>query len=183
MRLQVRTLKKSVAFCKTLVTDIPEGAVYIGLENIESTTGRYVPSGDKETISSAFFFRKGQVLFPKLRPYLNKVFLAPFDGLCSTEFHVLQGVSVANDFLALFLRSQIIVRQTKHLMSGNTLPRLQTEDIEGILIPDVEASLQKKIVREAMRRMADAERLRSRAVAELTVTKKRIEATLLGDTL
>ena len=182
-RLSVRTLKKSVAFCKTLVTDIPEGAVYIGLENIESATGRYVPSAEKETISSAFIFRKGQVLFPKLRPYLNKVFLAPFDGLCSTEFHVLQGVSVVNDFLALFLRSQIIVRQTKHLMSGNTLPRLQTEDIEQLLIPDVDRDLQHKIVLEAMRRMSDAERLRSRAEAELTVAKKSIEAMLLGDTI
>ena len=152
----------------------------IGLENIVSDTGRYVPSNEKESISSAFIFRNGQVLFPKLRPYLNKVFLAPFDGLCSTEFHVFQGVSVSSEFLTLFLRSQIVVNQTKHLMSGNTLPRLQTEDIEEILIPDVSSELQAKIVREALHRMKDAEELRKRAEAELGVAKRRIEALLLG---
>ena len=180
-RLPVRPLRRAAAFCKTLVTEIPEGAIYIGLENIESATGRYVPSSEKETVSSAFIFRKGQVLFPKLRPYLNKVFLTPFDGLCSTEFHVLQGITISSEFLALFLRSQIVVRQTKHLMSGNTLPRLQTEDIEGILIPDVDTELQEKIVLEAKRRMEEAERLRCHAEVDLTIAKQSIESMLLGD--
>jgi hypothetical protein len=121
-QLNSLSLKSACHFVRDLLTEIPEGAIYIGLENIESNTGRYVPSSEKETVSSAFAFRKGQVLFPKLRPYLNKVFFATFDGLCSTEFHVLEGRSVSSEFLALFLRSQVVVKQTKHLMSGNTLP-------------------------------------------------------------
>jgi restriction endonuclease S subunit len=151
------------------------------LENIESNTGRYLPSSEKESVSSAFAFRKGQILFPKLRPYLNKVFLAPFDGLCSTEFHVLEGVTVSSEFLTLFLRSQLVVKQTKHLMSGNTLPRLQTEDIEDLLVPEVDALLQKRIVDEASQRMVEAEKLRVEAEAELETAKRRIEAMLLGE--
>ena len=173
-------LRKVAVFRRDLRTEIPEGATYIGLENIETNTGRYLPSNEKETVSSAFAFRKGQVLFPKLRPYLNKVFLAPFDGLCSTEFHVLEGVKVRSEFLALFLRSQVVVKQTKHLMSGNTLPRLQTEDIEGLLIPKVDDALQEKIIDEAERRMTEAERLRQQAEAELEVAKRGIEAMVLG---
>lgn len=182
--LQRRTshpLRKTATFCRDLRTDIPEGAVYIGLENIEANTGRYLPSSEKESVSSAFAFRKGQVLFPKLRPYLNKVFLAPFDGLCSTEFHVLEGKSVRSDFLALFLRSQLVVKQTKHLMSGNTLPRLQTEDIEDLLIPEVDAALQVRICAEAERRMTEADQLRQKAESELEKAKRRIEAMLVGE--
>jgi len=174
-------LRKAAIFCRDLRTEISEGAIYIGLENIEANTGRYLPSSEKESVSSAFAFRKGQVLFPKLRPYLNKVFLAPFDGLCSTEFHVLEGVKVRSEFLALFLRSQVVVKQTKHLMSGNTLPRLQTEDIEGLLIPEVDDTLQENIICEAERRMAEAERLCQQAEIELEAAKRRIEAMLLGD--
>lgn len=180
-RQQSHPLRKAAFFCRDLRTEIPAGAIYVGLENIESNTGRYVPSSDKESVSSAFAFRKGQVLFPKLRPYLNKVFLAPFDGLCSTEFHVLEGVTVSSDFLALFLRSQLVVKQTKHLMSGNTLPRLQTDDIETLLIPEVDDQLQQRIVAEAVRRMAAAERLRVDAERELEVAKSGIEAMLLGE--
>jgi gamma-glutamylcyclotransferase (GGCT)/AIG2-like uncharacterized protein YtfP len=174
-------LRKSVTFWRDLRTEIPDGAIYIGLENIEANTGRYLPSSDKESVSSAFSFRKGQVLFPKLRPYLNKVFLAPFDGLCSTEFHVLDGKLVRSEFLALFLRSQLVVKQTKHLMSGNTLPRLQTEDIENLLIPEVDEVLQVEICSEAKRRMAQADRLRDKAELELDKAKRQIEAMLLGE--
>ena len=174
-------LRKAASFCRDLRTEIPEGAIYVGLENIESNTGRYMPSNDKESVSSAFAFRKGQVLFPKLRPYLNKVFLAPFDGLCSTEFHVLEGITIRSEFLALFLRSNLVVKQTKHLMSGNTLPRLQTEDIQTLLIPEVDDLVQQRIVGKAENWMAEAERLRSKAQTELEAAKRRIEAMLLGE--
>jgi hypothetical protein len=176
-----RPLRKSATFWRDLRTEIPEGAIYIGLENIEANTGLYLPSSEKESVSSAFAFRKGQVLFPKLRPYLNKVFLAPFDGLCSTEFHVLDGKLVRSRFLAFFLRSQLVVKQTKHLMSGNTLPRLQTEDIENLLIPEVDEVLQGEICAEAERRMIKADRLRQQAEFELEKAKRRIEAMLLGE--
>lgn len=175
-------LYKAARFCRDLRTTIDDGVIYIGLENIESNTGRYLPSSEKESVSSAFAFRKGQILFPKLRPYLNKVFLAPFDGLCSTEFHVLEGITVSSEFLTLFLRSQLVVKQTKHLMSGNTLPRLQTEDIEALLVPEVDALLQKRIVDEASQRMVEAEKLRAEAEAELETAKRRIETMLLGET-
>lgn len=182
LRRPVHPMRKAVSFCRDLRTEIPEGAIYVGLENIESHTGRYIPSNDKESVSSAFAFRKGQVLFPKLRPYLNKVFLAPFNGLCSTEFHVLEGITIRSEFLALFLRSNLVVKQTKHLMSGNTLPRLQTEDIETLLIPEVDDLVQQRIIGKAEHWMTEAERLCTEAQAELEAAKRRIEARLLGET-
>ena len=39
---------------------------------------------------SCFHFSIGDVLFARLRPYLNKVYRAEADGVCSTEFHVIR---------------------------------------------------------------------------------------------
>jgi len=106
----------------------------------------YIYTENKETISSALIFKKGQVLFPKLRPYLNKVFYCEFDGICSTEFHVLESQIIGNQYLAYFLSLSVIVSQTTLLMSSNTLPRLQTDDIKQLLIPIPPLEIQNQIV-------------------------------------
>ncbi len=148
---KLEPLKFVSLFRKNIVKEIPEDVSYVGLENIEGNTGSYIATTEKESISSAIEFKKGQVLFPKLRPYLNKVHFAEFDGVCSTEFHVLDSNKVTNEYLANFLRTQIVVTQTKHLMSGNTLPRLQTDDIESLLIP-ILAKVEERQVNEIMLR-------------------------------
>ncbi|MEZ4406417.1 MAG: hypothetical protein R3A52_08080 [Polyangiales bacterium] len=62
---------------------------YVGLEHIESNTNRLVgPRIASDAKSSMAVFRKGDVLYSKLRPYLNKVTIAPFDGVGSTEILV-----------------------------------------------------------------------------------------------
>lgn len=144
---QVKPLKFLTKFPKTIIngeTELP----YIGLENIESNTGFYIQTSEKESFGSAVLFQKGQILFPKLRPYLNKVYFAAFEGVCSTEFHVLESKIIDNKYLSHFLRSNIVVSQTKHLMSGNTLPRLQTEDIGNLLIPIPPLEIQQQIVQK-----------------------------------
>ncbi len=132
---RVEKLGFITSFSKNIVTTIVVTDIYVGLENIESNTGIFIDSNRKESICSALSFKTGQVLFPKLRPYLNKVFYANFDGICSTEFHILDGEKIDNRYLFYFLGLDIIVKQTSLLMSGNTLPRLQTEDIKNLLIP------------------------------------------------
>jgi len=82
--LPIAPLDDVVEFRRDLVNEIPADMPYLGLENVVSNSGEYIESGEKESISSAFVFKKGDVLFPKLRPYLNKVFYADFDGICST---------------------------------------------------------------------------------------------------
>lgn len=139
-------LSSVVSFKKSITTDIKSGDIYVGLENIISDIGEYVETTEKQSISSAATFEKGDILFPKLRPYLNKVFYATFDGLCSTEFHVLKSNGVNAQYLSIFLRSSLVVNQTKHLMTGNTLPRLQTEDVRSLLIPIPSVESQREIV-------------------------------------
>jgi type I restriction-modification system DNA methylase subunit/restriction endonuclease S subunit len=141
-----KLLKSIVSFSNIIVKLIPRNSIYIGMENIETNTGIYIYTENKETISSALIFKKGQVLFPKLRPYLNKVFYCEFDGICSTEFHVLESQIIGNQYLAYFLSLSVIVSQTTLLMSGNTLPRLQTDDIKQLLIPIPPLEIQNQIV-------------------------------------
>lgn len=143
---EIVKLKHVVKNVKITTNNISESDVYIGLENIESNTGEYIATNDKQSISSAGVFKEGQILFPKLRPYLNKVYLAEFDGLCSTEFHIFKSDSFNNEFLSIYLRSDLIVNQTKHLMTGNTLPRLQTEDINNLPVPYISIDIQNRIV-------------------------------------
>ena len=85
-----------------MVSDIAEGQSYVGLENIEGDTGEFIATVDKESVGTAIQFVPGQVLFPKLRPYLNKTYLATFGGICSTEFHVFTPQGVNGGYLTAF---------------------------------------------------------------------------------
>lgn len=143
---QWNTLKNVVRSVKAVTKDFSQSNVYIGLENIISNTGEYYSTNDKESISTAAIFKKGDILFSKLRPYLNKVYRAEMDGICSTEFHVFEARNIDPDYLTIILRSSLVVCQTKHLMTGNTLPRLQTSDIENLIIPTPSEKVQQRIV-------------------------------------
>jgi type I restriction enzyme S subunit len=66
-------------------------ALYIGLEHVGSS--RFIRSGGgvaSDVQSSKFAFRQGDVLYGKLRPYLDKAILAERDGVCTTELLVLR---------------------------------------------------------------------------------------------
>ncbi|MBR1627578.1 MAG: restriction endonuclease subunit S [Bacteroidales bacterium] len=132
-------------FSREITTNINDG-VYIGLENIESNTGDYISTDTKQSISSANVFAKNSILFPKLRPYLNKVYFADLNGICSTEFMVINAHKLLPEFLAIYLRSNIILSQTVHMMTGNTLPRLQTEDIYNLPVPILSKDKQQQII-------------------------------------
>ncbi len=72
--------------------DKPEGtAVFVGLEHIEPATGRRIGSVEIEKSQLTGrkpAFRKGDIVYGYLRPYLNKVWIAEFDGLCSVDQYV-----------------------------------------------------------------------------------------------
>jgi hypothetical protein len=162
----VYPLRKVVGMGKNIVNEIAEGESYIGLENIDGESGEFIGTTDKESISSAVQFAPGQILFPKLRPYLNKTHLATFSGICSTEFHVFTPQGINGEFLTVLLRSRSIVGITSLLMTGNTLPRLQISDIEQLPVPVPPYPIQEKAVNvwrkalnQRVRRLADAQAL------------------------
>src|SRR5690242_9475001 len=68
--------------------NVKEFGFQIALENVESKTGRLIGNGSFEGLGN--IFRKGDVLFNKLRPYLCKVVIAPQDGVAVSELLVLR---------------------------------------------------------------------------------------------
>lgn len=172
-------LKDIVNDVKTTISSLSQDNVYIGMENIDGTTGEYCPSKEKESISSAAKFKNGDILFPKLRPYLNKVYRTQFAGCCSTEFHVFEAHDIDPEFLTIVLRSNMILAQTKHLMTGNTLPRLQTTDIDNLIIPYPDIIAQEEIVKTVSTIKNKAKRLKKEGNALLEEVKQKIEKIIL----
>ena len=172
-------LKNIVTETKAIETEINPTDIYVGLENIESNTGKYIPTETKDSISSALRFKKGQILFPKLRPYLNKVYLAEFDGLCSTEFHVFDAKNIDVHFLHYCLLSKITLAQTSNLMTGNTLPRLQSSDIAHILIPNPPIEKQKEIAKHIQNIRNQAKQLEIDAETKYKQAMQKIEQMIM----
>jgi len=111
------------------------GLPYIGLEDIESWSGKYVAqdeANDSEGLSSRFY--PGDVLFGKLRPYLAKAFLANFEGVCSSELLVLQGKEVQPEFLVRFVLSVGFIREVDSSTYGAKMPRASWEFIGNLLV-------------------------------------------------
>lgn len=160
-------------------TDSLDGLTYVGLENINGSDGTYSPTGEKESISTAVLFRKGEILFPKLRPYLNKVWLADFDGAASTEFFPLIPTGVSAEYLIVYLRLTQVARVMTLLMTGNTLPRVQLEDVLSLPIPIPPRSVQYRIASTASSIRAEARKLKAEASATLDAAKRAIEAKLV----
>ena len=78
---------------------------FIGMNNVESHTMQIIGfTLAKKMKSNAEYFQSGDVLYGRLRPYLNKVFLASYEGLCSAEFIPFRKSEyVASKYLLYFL--------------------------------------------------------------------------------
>ena len=161
-RRQIEVLVSSVEDTSTLdqvvdkISDIIDpqeknGIVcYIGLENIESQTGVLLGDiqADYSTIkSNKNIFLNGDILYGKLRPNLNKVFLANIDGICSTDILVLRP---KNPNLAIFykhyLLSKVFNSEVLTTVSGQQLPRTSWEKINRIPVPPL--NIQQQLVSE-----------------------------------
>jgi len=159
------------------------GSNYLSLAHVQSNTGEIV-SADEEASGTCSVFQSGDVLFARLRPYLNKVYRAEMDGCCSPEFHVLRVNNLQNllpDYLAAVLRSSLTLAQTRHMMTGNTHPRLTNEDVINLVIPiPKDIVVQEIIVAEVHRRRDEARRLRAEAEIRWQSAKRWFEEQLLS---
>jgi type I restriction enzyme S subunit len=156
---------------------------YVGLANVRSNTGEYIDA-DEDVGGMVSAFAKGDVLFAKLRPYLNKVWVADRAGVCSPEFHVLRliagGPVDSPEYLAAVLRSSPTLAQTKRMMTGNTHPRLAPEDVVELVVPTPSRETQRIIATEVDKRRAEARRLRAAAREGWATARQAFEEALLG---
>lgn len=128
---------------------LTEQFINIGLEDIETHTGRFLQQPKmlgKNILSTKHVFEKDDVLYGKLRPYLNKVVVAETDGICSTDVLVLQ--TAAPSILKYILLSDEIVEQTSKLVSGLRMPRIKPHNLMDISVPMPNDKEQKHLVAE-----------------------------------
>ena len=129
---------------------------YIGLEHIEKETGRILvdPNSqqDIDLKSNKFFFTNNHVLYGKLRPYLNKVALPDFDGVCSTDiFPLLPLEGISNKyFLKVLMNTSYFVNIANSQSSGANLPRIGTTALENIKVFKPDYTLQEQFAQKAI---------------------------------
>jgi hypothetical protein len=182
-RVPCTKLAKVVSFIRDPIKT--PGPNYLSLAHVQSNTGELM-NADEEATGACSEFQTDDVLFARLRPYLNKVYRAEMDGCCSPEFHVLRmdnAEELLPDYLAAILRSNLTLAQTRHMMTGNTHPRLTNEDVTNLVIPiPKDVAVQKTIAAEARRRREEARRLRAEAEGGWQEAKRWFEEQLLGTT-
>jgi type I restriction enzyme S subunit len=81
-------------------------------------------------------FKRGDIVYGYLRPYLNKVWVAEFDGLCSVDQYVYSvDPTVADtEFLAWFMRSPVYLARAPIKTTPGQLPRIRTEEVASVRI-------------------------------------------------
>lgn len=141
----------------------------VGLEDIQDGGRGGItirPMKPQEIESLKTRFDAGDILYGKLRPYLNKVGIAPHSGLCSTEIWAF-GPSPLVDikFAAFFLASTFFVQRVASLTKGANLPRLDAESFDSVEIPLPPLSEQHRIV-ELLQEAEEIRRLRAAAEAK-----------------
>ena len=121
------------------VSAIKDDAWVLELEDIEKETGRVLKHVTKSVRSingSRHSFSKKQILFSKLRTYLNKVLIAPDKGFCTTEIiPITPQEGIMPEYLSLVLRSPYFLDYTAQCGYGVKMPRLGTSDAVKAFIP------------------------------------------------
>ena len=137
--------------CVSVSTDeIAETEWVLELEDIEKDTGRLlkkVIKSERAISGSRHVFYKGQVLYSKLRTYLNKVFVAEDCGFCTTEIiPITPKDGITAEYLNMYLRSPLFLAYTEQCGYGVKMARLGTSDARKAIVPVPPTMEQHRIV-------------------------------------
>lgn len=106
----------------------------IGLENIESDTGKYIAT-DSEFDGNGVQFKENDLLFGKLRPYLKKVYKANFDGNAIGDIFVYRCKrNVTPEFCAYLMISDLYIDVINSSTVGAKMPRVSSSFIANLMV-------------------------------------------------
>ena len=108
------------------------------LEDIEKDSGIVVCKKrmfNANAISDKHSFKKGNVLYSKLRPYLNKVVVADEDGYCTSEILCFDFGSILNLYAQAYLMSPYFVEYAMKDAYGVKMPRMGSKQGNSALMP------------------------------------------------
>ena len=155
---------------------------YVGGGNIESGTGRLLnlqTVQEAGIIGPSFVFKRGHIVYSKVRPNLQKCFYADFDGVCSSDIYPLKVNSdlILGKYLALVLQTKLFAKKTEYFQEGRSgMPKINQDQLAQIKIPLPPLEIQRQIVEILDRQVQALESVRLlKSEAE-----KRIEKVLVG---
>lgn len=138
---------------------------YVGLEHLDSGNPRLERWETASIVVSAKArFQAGDVLYGKLRPYLDKAALAEFDGVCSTDILVLKPMaSLDSTFLSFLVHTRRFIEEAVRSTGGVNLPRTSWNALSVAVFPLPPLAEQRAIAR-ILRAAQDAIAARRREV-------------------
>lgn len=157
----------------------------LNLDMVESNTGvvldyQYVPVNSIG--ASTCRFDTGNVLYSKLRPYLNKVVLPDRDGYATSEMLPLRPdpSRLTREYLTYFLRSPQFVGYISAKVSGAKMPRANTDALRRARIPLPSLDEQRRIVSE-LDLISHAMDVKKEQIAQLCLLVKARFVEMFGD--
>lgn len=152
--------------------DNPTGeATFVGLEHIESGTGRRVGSSPirlQDLTGRKARFYPRDIVYGYLRPYLNKVWLADMQGYCSVDqyvFRVREGWDP--EYIAWFMRSPLFLQLAPITTTPGQLPRIRTDEVLAVPIAFQPLDIQRSIAARLNVQLAAVGRLRRESHQQL----------------
>ncbi len=124
---------------KVEANEVDDDTWVLELEDVEKESSRLlqrVTFLDRRFKSSKNQFSKGDVVYGKLRPYLDKVIVADGDGVCTTEMMPVRAhCGVSPEYLRIVLKSPSFIKYADDSTHGMNLPRLGTEKARMAVVP------------------------------------------------
>ena len=155
-------------------SEVSDDVRYIGLEHIdsgESQVKRWGCARDVQSTKNKFY--PGDVLYGKLRPYLDKAVLAEFEGICSTDILVFKPLGQLEPlYLVNLLHTPRFIEYASATTTGVNRPRTSWKAIENFAIPFPPSGEKDDIARilQAVNKKLQAEEARKQALEELFKT-------------
>ena len=129
--------------------DFEDAVWLLNLDMVEAQTGRildYLYVNEEEVGNSTCTFDTTNVLYSKLRPYLNKVVIPDRCGYATSELIPLKpnSMKLERTYLAFMLRSDEFVNMINEKVAGAKMPRVSMSDFREFDVPVPPMELQKR---------------------------------------
>ena len=122
---------------------------HIAPNNIQKETGElleYRTIEEDKVISAKHHFFEGQIIYSKIRPYLSKVIIANFEGLCSADMYPIDS-KINTNYLFRYMLSSTFLDFANNSGSRTVLPKINQAGLKVIPVPVSPLQEQKEIVR------------------------------------
>ena len=142
---------------------------HIAPDNIEKRSGRlldYHTIAEDNVTSGKHRFYPGQILYSKIRPYLSKVVVAEFDGLCSADMYPIEAKENTR-YLWYYMLSDDFWEQASSAGSRSVLPKINQKELSILLVSMTSIPEQQEIVRILDSLLAKEQRAKEAAEAVL----------------